>query len=571
MEVTETPMVESNVTTQNYASMSREELLNTLTEIVENGNIEDIKDSVDTIRQLFYTKLKQEKDAAKATETDPESGIAVDFNDVDPLEVTFKTILVQYREKRAAHNSALEAEMAANYERKMTILQQLETLTNADSDLSETIPVFKNLQAEWKEIGRVAQSKVNDLWKEFNHYQERFYDLIKINAALREYDFKKNLDIKLSLIEQAEALDKEDDVVAAFRTLQSLHDQWRETGPIAKELRDEVWTRFKEASTVINRKHQAYFESLKAQEQSMLQEREEICKQIEDIDLAAMSTYQQWEEKAQEVIAFNEKFKSATSVERRVNNKVYKRYREACDKFFAAKNNFYRKAKETLQINLDKKRALVEMAEQLKESKDWKATSEKLIALQKEWKSIGPTAKKQSDAIWNRFMAACDHFFEQRNLHLKDKKGVEQENLEKKLAKIEEIRSYQMTGNDDTDFAALKQMSDEFQSIGHIPFKEKDRIYKAYKEVADEKFSAIRNNRRISRFEQKDNKKDVTRQYERLKQELATYENNMSFFKQGNKKGGSSILNEIERKIKTMREELAFLETRMREKGENDA
>lgn len=563
MEVTETPTVEVNRTTQVYYSMNRQELLDALAEIVETGNIEEIKDNVDTIRQLFYSKLKQEKEAVQSTVSDSESETETEINEIDPLEVTFKTILAKYREKRTAYNNALEAEMEANCQRKVAVLQKLEELVKSNNDLSETIPVFKNLQAEWKEIGRVAQAKVNDLWKEYNHYQEQFYDLIKINAALREYDFKKNLDIKLSLIEQAEALDKEEDVIAAFRALQSLHDQWRETGPVAKELRDEIWTKFKEASTVINRKHQAYFEALKAQEQEMLKEREDICKSIEEIDLEAIDSYKQWEEKAQEVIAYNDKFKTTTPLERRVNGKIYKRYREACDKFFEAKNNFYRKAKETLQANLEKKRALVEKAEQLKESKEWKATAEKLIALQKEWKAIGPTAKKQSDAIWNKFMAACDYFFEQRNEHLKGKKGSEQGNLEKKLAIIEQIKNYEMTGDDDADFVALKQLSDEFQAVGHIPFKEKDRVYAAYKETADEKFGIIRNNRRANRFDRKENNKgNISRQYERLKQELATYENNMSFFKHGNKKG-SSILNEIERKIKAMKEELAFLESRL--------
>lgn len=567
MEEQTTSMTEQNSEERNLVEMSREELVNALKDLVSTGEVSEIKNRVDSIKQLFYKK-QQENIDTQAAESNAASTVLDDIKEttekvVDEIENEFKAAMTLYREKRAALNAKIEEEQESNLKKKKEIIAKLEALVSSTDDLSEKMPIYKELQAEWKSIGQVAPAYVQDLWKEYNHYQEQFYDLVKINAALREYDFKKNLEMKTELIEQAVALDVEEDVIKAFQTLQQLHEKWREIGPVARELRDDIWNKFKEASSVINRKHQMYFEALKAQEKELTEEREKLCQFIEQIDTKALTTYKQWEEKVKEVIATNEKFRPNNPVERRVINKLYKRYREACNNFFNAKNEYYKEVKDTLHANYEKKRALVEKAEQLKNSTDWTSTTNKLIALQKEWKTIGPVAKKYSDAIWEKFTAACDHFFAQKEVNLKSKKDEEQENLKLKYAAIEAIKAYEMTGNDEEDFSTLKRLSDEFLAIGHVPFKEKDKVYNAYKEVSGEKFGLLRTKRRSAQLSFGGDKNRLMRQYETLKQQIATYENNIGFFNNSNKKG-NSLVKELERKIQNLKEDLAIIEEQLK-------
>lgn len=561
MEEQTTSMAEQNSEDRKLVEMSREELVKTLKDLVANNEVSEIRDQVDSIKQLFYKKLQEKTDEIEIDDTENEVKDSME-SITDDIETEFKAIMALYKEKKAALNAKIEEEQEANYKKKKEIIAKLETLVSSTDDLSEKMPIYKELKAEWKNIGQVAPTYVNELWKEYNHYQEQFYDLININAALREYDFKKNLEIKTTLIEQAIALDTEEDIVKAFQTLQKLHEQWRETGPVARELRDEIWNKFKNASSVINRKHQMFFEMLKAQEQELTEEREKICKYIEEIDTKALTTYKQWEDKVKEVIATNEKFRPKNPVERKVINKIYKRYREACNNFFAAKNEFYKEVKESLQANYEKKRALVEKAEQLKNSTDWTATTNKLIALQKEWKTIGPVAKKYSDAVWEKFTAACDHFFAEKEANLKNKKEEETENLKLKLKAIEAIKTYEMTGNDEEDFSNLKHLSDEFLAIGHVPFKDKDKVYNTYREVSGEKFGLLRTKRRSAQLSLSGDKNRLMRQYESLKQQIATYENNIGFFSNNNKKG-NSLLKELERKIQNLKDDLAIIENQL--------
>ena len=554
-------IAEQNFDPQQLATLTREELVNTLKEIVENGEITAIKEQVDCIKQLFYKRHQQElaeKSAQQVEEVEGEEVVEPKQKQADPIEVEFKSVIGIYREKRAAYLAAIDAEYAANLEKKQAIIAKLEALISNEGDLNETIAAFRVLQNEWKEIGPVSPANVTEIWKEYNHYQEQFYDLIKINAALREYDFKKNLEDKSHIIEQAEKLNEEDDVVKSFQLLQKLHDQWREIGPVARELRDEIWNRFKEASTVINKRHQEFFERLKAREQEIEKEKTDAIELIENIDTQAITTYKEWEEKTQEVIALNEKFRSDDPTERRVINRLFKRYRSACDRFFEAKNEYYRRIKEELQANLEKKRLLVEKAEQLKNSEEWRSTTDKLIALQKEWKTIGPTAKKYSDAIWARFIAACDHFFARKEENFKGKKTEEQENLRLKLEAIEAIKAYELTGNDDEDNSALRRLSDAYSVIGHVPFKEKDRVYKLYKDALNEKTSKIRSRRRTAELAFNGDRNKLFRQYESLKQQIATYENNICFFNSSSKKG-NKMVEELERKIQNLRQDLAII------------
>ncbi|MBO5728779.1 MAG: DUF349 domain-containing protein [Paludibacteraceae bacterium] len=547
---------------QQLATLNREELVNTLKEIVENGEITAIKEQVDCIKQLFYKRQQQERAEAMnsvAEEVENEEVAAEPKQkQADPVEAEFKAVMGIYRDKKAAYIAAIEAEQAANLDKKRAILEKLKALVGNEGEIKDTIAAFRQLQSEWREIGPVAPAYVNDIWREYNLYQEQIYDLIKIDAELREYAFKKNLEDKTRLIEQAEKLNDEEDVVKSFRLLQVLHDQWREIGPVARELREEIWNRFKEASSAVNRRHQAFFEAIKNREQEIEKERTEVIEFIENIDTAAITTYKEWDEKTQEVIALNEKFRSDDPTERRVINRLFKRYRSACDRFFEAKNEYYRRIKEELQANLEKKRLLVEKAEQLKNSEEWRSTTDKLIALQKEWKTIGPTAKKYSDAIWARFIAACDHFFARKEENFKGKKTEEQENLRLKLEAIEAIKAYELTGNDDEDNSALRRLSDAYSVIGHVPFKEKDRIYKLYKEALNEKTSKIRSRRRTAELAFNGDRNKLFRQYESLKQQIATYENNICFFNSSSKKG-NKMVEELERKIQNLRQDLAII------------
>ena len=554
-------ITEQNFDPQQLANLNREELVNTLKNVVENGEITTIKEQVDCIKQLFYKRQQQERDEAMNKEVDNIENTETTEpkqKQTDPTEAEFKAVMSIYREKKAAYIAAIEAEQTANLEKKCAILEKLKALVNNEGEIKDTIVAFRQLQSEWREIGPIAPTHINDIWREYNHYQEQIYDLIKMDVALREYAFKKNLEDKTNIIEQAQKLINEEDVVKSFRLLQALHEQWREIGPVARELREDIWNRFKEISTIINKRHQDFFENIKLREQEIEKDKINAIEFIENINAESITTYKGWDEKTQEVIALNDKFRSDDPTERRVINRLFKRYRSACDRFFEAKNEYYHRIKEELQTNLEKKRLLVEKAEQLKNSEEWRATTDKLIALQKEWKTIGPTAKKYSDVIWNRFIAACDHFFARKEENFKGKKNEEQENLRLKLEAIDAIKAYELTGNDDDDNSAIRRLSDAYTTIGHVPFKEKDRIYKLYKEALNEKTTKIRSRRRTAELNFSGDRNKLFRQYESLKQQIATYENNICFFNSSSKKG-NKMVEELERKIQNLRQDLAII------------
>ncbi len=580
MESQEPKIQESSIDITKLSEMNQVDLIATLKELLDNEPIETIKETVEIIKQLFYKKQQQEQLENEEqpeienieTENDtPDTTEEVVVNDeITPendekinLTAEFKSILSIYRAKKAEYNEKIAAIQEENYSKKREIITQLEQLIGSENDLSETINSFRNLQTQWREIGQVPATKATDLWKDYNHYQEQFYDLIKINAALREYDFKKNLEAKNDLIAQAEVLSNDDDVVMAFQKLQKLHDEWREVGPVDREIREEIWAKFKDISSIINKKHQAYFEDLKEQEAKLTAEKDAICVLIESIDFTSLKSYKDWDEKSKEVISYHDSFKSTSYIERRVNTKMYKRFRAACDKFFEEKNNYYKVIKETFNANLEKKRLLVEKAQQLQNSTEWRSTTEKLIALQKEWKTIGPTPKKSSDAIWAKFVAACDNFFAQKEANFKTKKTEEQENLRLKLEAIEAINNYEFVGNDEEDFATLRKLSDQFLAVGHIPFKEKDKVYNAYKEASNKQFGKLRSKRRTAQLSFNGDRNKLMRQYDLLKQQIATYENNIGFF--SNNKKSNNMVKEFERKIENLKQDLSIIVEQIKE------
>jgi hypothetical protein len=450
----------------------------------------------------------------------------------------------------------------------LKLIEQLKELCESQEDFGKLYSEFKEIQQKWKDIKAVPQEYVTELWKNYQTYSEKFYDIIKINNQFRDYDFKKNFEMKTALCETVEKLQEDPDTISAFHQLQKLHQQWREIGPVAKEHREELWNRFKKASSVINKRHQEYYESLKDKEQENLQEKTKICEEIEGVDYSALKTFKDWDVKNQEIIALQAKWKTIGFAPKKFNVKIFERFRAACDVFFANKAQFYKNVKGEMEKNLELKRALCEKAEALKDSTDWKSTSEKLIALQKEWKTVGNVARKHSDAVWKRFIAACDHFFEEKAKHVSSHKTEEHANLATKKEIIEKIKGL---GESDNAADELKVLIAEWNSVGHVPFKEKDKLYNAYREALDKQFAKLKLDSNEVKMENFRNsvgdlagkgknklygeREKLMRMYERMKNELQTYENNIGFLSVSSK-GGGGLLKELERKIEKIKNEM---------------
>ncbi len=565
------------------AEMTKAVLVARLKELVEL-DVDQAKEEVESIKQQFYKKSKIETEQQRA-EFIENGGAETDFiPSPTELEAEFKELLGEFKNKKAKLAAELEKERESNLLKKNHIIEQMKLLVDSKEDVSANINAFRQLQQDWKNTGPVPPSANNELWKSYNQHQESFWDLIKINNELREYDFKKNLEAKSKLIETAEALDAEEDVVSAFRQLQKLHEEWHELGPVARDLREEVWNKFKAASTVINKKHQAHFDDIRAIEDQNLEKKIALCERIEAIETSVLKTYKDWDKATKDILDLQEEWRSIGFAPRKSNQKAFERYRDACDKFFGAKAEFYKEIKTSLNENLEKKKALCEKAEALKESTDWKAASDEFIKMQKEWKTIGPVQKKFSDEVWKRFISACDYFFEQRNKNVSGQKGEELQNLEKKKAIIEKIKAFAKTENTSESLAALRALAAEWNAVGHVPYKEKDKIYKEYRTALDAQFDALNidvSQRRLESF--RSNLKDMSgkgenklyrereklvRAYEHLKNEIATYENNIGFLSISSKKGGG-MLQEMERKIETLKEECKLLEQKINMIDEN--
>ena len=555
--------------------ITKEEILNKLAELVNNA-AEIARADVETLKQAYYKIRRNEVEEEKAAFLE-NGGEEKDFvASEDETENKIKDLLSTYKEKRAALLAEEERIKNENYTLKLQLIDKLKALTESSDDFNKLYNDFKEIQQKWKEIKLVPAEYVNDLWKNYQIYSEKFYDLIKINNQFREYDFKKNLEMKTALCETVERLQNEPDVVSAFHQLQKLHQQWREIGPVAKKLRDELWARFKTASTAINKRHQEHFEKLKAKEQENLEAKTAICEEIEAIDFSQLKSFKDWENKNKEVIALQEKWKTIGFAPKKHNVKIFERFRAACDAYFNKKSEFYKSLKEGMEKNLELKKALCEKAEALKDSTDWKETTEQLIALQKEWKKVGSVARKHSDSIWKRFITACDYFFEQKNKNVVSQKSVEQQNLAAKKEIIEKIKALDENLPHNEAVATLKEYMAAWNQIGFVPFKDKDKVYKAYHEAVDQQFDRLKvdmNERKMQSFrnnvnslaEGSDNKgrlyserERLMRTYERMKNELQTYENNIGFLSVSSK-GGGGLVKEMERKIEKLKEEMKLI------------
>ena len=595
MDLHEAPLLEKsaqaeeNITTENVSlpetakenklvenKLSREEIVARVKELVDQP-VESVKDEIDSLKQNYYKLRKNEVEEARR-KFEEETGDTSGFTpEPDECEETLKGLLNVFKEKKAKLLEQQEKVKEENLLRKKSILEEIKKITEDSDNINKHYNDFQQLQQAFKEITDVPASAVNELWKNYQLYVEHFYDLLKINKELRDYDFKKNLDLKLAICESAEALAKNDDVVAAFKSLQTLHDEWRAIGPVAKELREDLWNRFKAASTVINKAHQQHFEILKADEQKNEAAKIAICEEIEAIDMTALKSFSAWDEKTKDIIALQERWKGIGFASRKVNNALFERFRKTCDEFFKQKAEYFKRVKDEMSLNLEKKKALCEKAEALKDSTDWKNTTDQMIAIQKEWKTIGPVAKKYSDAVWTRFIAACDYFFENKNKNTTNVRQAEHNNLKAKKAVVEKLKNIDENLPKDEIRKLLKALSTEFQEIGHVPYKEKDKVYEEYKKALNAAYDKFDINESRARFESYASnveelagdknrlfreREKLVRMYEQKRNEIKTYENNLGFFNATTKSGGS-VLKEMERRIARLKEELLTLEKKI--------
>lgn len=573
---TETLTEQANANLSNESTskpQTKEEILNRLNELVRDAENAS-KPTLDGLKQAFYKIHNAEQEAAKKSFVE-NGGAEEEFvPQADSIEESFKAAMAAIKEKRSTLNAELEKQKEENLQVKLSIIEELKELVEAPEDANKSYNEFKRLQQQWNEVKLVPQAKVNELWKNYQLYVEKFYDILKLNNEFREYDFKKNLEIKTHLCEAAEKLATEPDVVSAFHQLQKLHQEFRDTGPVSKELRDEIWSRFKTASTEVNRRHQQHFEGLKETEQLNLDQKTVICEIVETIEYNELKSFAAWDSKTQEVIALQNKWKTIGFAPQKMNVKIFERFRKACDEFFKKKGEFFKTLKEGMTENLEKKKALCEKAESLKDSTDWKETADVLTKLQKEWKTVGPVPKKYSDAIWKRFIAACDYFFDQKDKATSSQRSVEQENMDKKKAIIEKLTALNEAAENEEADKEVREVMKEWNAVGHVPFKEKDRIYKLYHGLIDQLFDKLnisQSNKRLNNFKSNINnlqegdsqslrreRDRLVRTYEGMKNELQTYENNLGFLTSSSKKG-NSLLTEINRKVEKLKADIELV------------
>lgn len=523
------------------------------------------------LKQSFYKAHKANQEALYKEHIEAGGSAESFVMPTNDYENQFKEIMSSIKEKRNEMQAEEDKDKENNLKKKLEIIEKMKALSESPEDSNKLYNEFKKLQQEWNEIKSIPQARANEVWKSYQIYAEKFYDIIKLNNEFREYDFKKNLEIKLHLCEAAEKLAEEQDVISAFHQLQKLHQEFRDTGPVSKDLREEVWTRFKAASTVVNRRHQQHFEELKEKEQRNLDEKTVICEIVESISYQNIKTFQDWDTKTQEVLALQAKWKTIGYAPQKMNIKIFERFRTACDNFFSKKGEFFKNLKDNMSTNLEKKKELCEKAEALKDSTEWKETAEILADLQKQWKSIGPVSKKYSDAIWKRFISACDYFFEQKNMNSSSKYSVEHKNLDLKkeiIEKLNAINSKEST--EDGDKESVKNLMKEWNEIGHVPFKDKDKVYTQYHDVVEKLFKKLNisstknklSNFRSSIYSKEPNlyreREKLVRQYENMKNDLATYENNLGFLTSSSKKG-SSLLTEMNNKVEKLRADLDLI------------
>ena len=557
--------------------MTKKEVLERIREIA-HGDEAPQKEEVDSLKAAFY-KLHIAEREARLKEYIDGGGDPEQYQITpDEMEEAFKAEMGVIKEKRQKLFKEQEQEKQENLEKKLAIIEKIKAMVTSPEEANKSYKDFKALQDEWREIKTVPAEKANELWRNYQLYVEQFYDLLKLNSEAREYDFKKNLELKTKLCEAAEKLADEPDIISAFHQLQKLHQEYREIGPVSKELRDEIWNRFKAASTVINKRHQQHFEGLRAKEEENLAKKTALCEKVEAIAAEENKSGSDWERRTKEIIEIQSEWKTIGFAPQKMNVKIFERFRAACDDFFGRKAEYFRSLKDTFKENAEKKRALIEKAKALQDSTEWKSTGDKLINLQKEWKTIGMVPKKLGDQLWEEFLGACNKFFEARKAAGAGSRSDERENLEKKRDVITRLKAAAEEAGEGLQ-ERVQQLVEEYQAIGHVPFKEKDKLYEEYHAVLDKLYKELNitvAKRRLSKF--KDNLKQVAergenaldnerarlmRQYEQLKQEVQTYENNLGFLNASSKKG-NSLIDEMNRKVQKLKDEVQLVREKIK-------
>lgn len=545
---------------------SKQEVIDRVKEIADQKENVD-REELDQLKNAFYKFLITDRDEKQKAYIEAGGDPETYQLEPDPDEDIFKQAMAQVKEQRSAYMLKQEEERKENLAKKLEIIEKVKAMATSPDEANKTYKEFKKLQTEWKEIGAVPPENSTEVWRKYQHIVEQYYDLLKLNFEARDYDFKKNLEMKTALCEAAEKLAEETDVVSAFHQLQELHNQYREIGPVAKEMREEIWARFKAASTVINKAHQQHFETLRASEEENLQKKTELCEKAEAIADSANNSNADWDEHSKQIIELQAQWKKIGFAPQKMNVKIFERFRAACDRFFTSKGEYYKQLKSTFAENAEKKRAIIEKAKALSSSTEWRSTSDKLIALQKEWKNIGSVPKKLANKLWEEFRAECDKFFEARNAANAGGHSEERDNLDKKRSLIEQIR--QLTEDAEENIQdKLQTLRDEYNAIGHVPFKEKDKLFAEYSAALDAAYSKLRqgnNIRRLGNFKASIAKKDeasidsersrLLRYYDTLRQEIQTYENNLGFLTAASKKG-STLVDEITHKIEKLKADL---------------
>lgn len=577
VETTDNAAEAENASGQRKVYKTKAEVVERIKEIAHAEEIPQ-KDEVDYLKTVFYKLHFAEREADMKAYLDAGGDPAAYQVKPDENENAFKAEMTIIKERRAKQFEEQEKLKQDNLKKKLDIIEKIKNMATSPEEANKSYQEFKQLQQEWKEIKMVPAENANELWRNYQLYVEQFYDLLKLNSEAREYDFKKNLEIKTKLCEAAEKLADEDDVISAFHQLQELHQEYRESGPVAKELREGIWARFKAASTVINKKHQQHFEDIRAKEEDNLNKKTELCEKVEAIAKEENKTSADWENHTKQIIEIQTEWKTIGFAPQKMNVKIFERFRAACDDFFGRKSAYFTQMKKEFTENAEKKKALVEKAQALKDSTEWKATSDKLIALQKEWKTIGMVPKKYGDQLWNDFLAACNHFFEARNAANAGARNEEHANLDKKKAVVEKLKALLENPVDDTQ-AEVRKLTEEYNSIGHVPYKEKDKIFNEYHEVLDKIFKELNIStarRRLNNF--KINLKNVAkrgedaldnertklqRRAEQMKQEIQTYENNLGFLNASSKKG-NSLIDEMNRKVQKLKDDLELIKQKIK-------
>jgi hypothetical protein len=571
---------EAKIKLADYANLTEVELINALRALLETDDFEGIRDDIDAIKIHFFRRYRANIEAQKAAFVEAGGNLEEFKAEPDPYELDLRNLLKQYQDIRIEHNKKIDEEKEENLKKKYEIIEEIKSLINNKESINKTFHEFRELQNRWREIGLVPQAKLKDLWDTYHHHVENFYDFIKINKELRDLDLKKNLELKMEICEKSEELLVEPSIIKAFNILQKYHEQWREVGPVPRDKKDELWERFKAATSIINKKHQDYFEGRKSEQKKNLDAKIALCEKVEEIANSEIEVHRDWDEKSKELIELQKVWRTIGFAPKKENNKIYERFRIASDKFFDRKREFYNQNKEEQQNNLQLKTDLCVQAEALKDSTDWKKTADEFINIQRAWKEIGPVPRKFSDIIWKRFRAACDYFFENKAKHFSSIDGEQADNLKRKRELLDEVKKFSLSGDDTADLDQLKDFQRRFTEIGHVPFKDKDSIQNEFRDVINHHFDTLRideKRRNLMKFTNKvasntttgrgQNKMRFEREkymtkLKQMENDLALLDNNIGFF--ANTKNAEALIDDVNQKIANTKEKIEFLKEKIR-------